>query len=747
MIHAALPKYLWGEVVMATSHILNMSPTRSSNDVPVNVWQRACAGSSAHLSDHSFLRVIGCQALMHIPKSHRRKLDACAKDLIHVGYEPGSKSYRLWDPTLKKIIVSRDVTFNESSFPLRTPSIHQIPLEDDESDDESLCHTVTPHPVSPDTTRYSSSSLPLPIPAPLSPPLVPSPSPVILTAPATAPPPSIRPVRSVRAPARYGNVVSYAAVTRGVTDADNPTYAQAMASPDADQWRAAMKVEFESLVSHSVGRLIKRPSNANVLGGMWRFKRKRDATGAISKYKARWVILGNHQIHGIDYFDTYASVGVKESLMTLYALTASEDLEMESFDIITAFLTGSMDVPVHSVQVKGFEDQSKDILLLDQSIYGAKQAHRQFNVKLKANLASIGFNSTEVDDSLYSKWVGKDFVHIHMHVDDGLVISNNPALVKQTRYSLSQLYDVKWNTQPTEHLGIKIHRDRPRRIIHLSQESYLQHVLDRFGMEHSNPVSTPMLNSARLSSASAEDAAAHSEFPYREIVGCLNHAAVNTRPDISHAVSQLAQHSSCYGSIHVTAAKHLLRYIKGTLERGLVFKQHSVSPRLLSGYADADYANDVDTRKSTTGYTITVGGFTVCWRSRRKQSVALSTTEAEYMAMGDCAKHLLWFRRLLFILTMQHSPTTPIHTIPSSVFNDNNGAIFLSKEGAINARSKHINIRHHFLRDLVKDKLISPAMIDTKEIPADYLTKAANSTVLNRCRVLVGNVGLDEAMS
>lgn len=159
-----------------------------------------------------------------------------------------------------------------------------------------------------------------------------------------------------------------------------------------------------------------------------------------------------------------------------------------------------MDVPVHSVQVKGFEDESRDVLLLDQSIYGAKQAHRQFNSTLKSKLASIGFHSTEIDDSLYSKWVGTDFVHIHMHVDDGLVVSNSKDLISQTRASLSDLYDVKWNSNPTEHLGIKIARDRQRRLLHLSQESYLQNVLDRFGMENSNPVSSPLLNSTQLDS-------------------------------------------------------------------------------------------------------------------------------------------------------------------------------------------------------------------------------------------------------
>lgn len=381
MIHASIPKFLWGKVMLATSHILNMSPTRLTDDIPVDSWQRACAGSGAHLSDHMFLRVLGCQAPMHVPKSQRRKLDSCAKDLIHIGYKAGSKSYRLWDPDTRRIIVSQNVTFNKSHFPLRDISNYI----DDNNDDDNLFQPATNEP----GESTLSGSPPLD-PSATSPILSPPSSSPTVPAPPVLPTPSVPscPVRRTQAPQRYGNAISYAAGTRGSHDADNPTHAQAMASPDAEQWRTAMKVEFDLLVSHSVGRLIKRPSHANMLGGMWCFKRKRDTSGAITKYKARWVILGNHQIHGIDYFDTYASAGVQESLMTLHALAASEDLELACFDIITAFLTGSMDVLVHSGQVEGFEDQSKDILLLDQSIYGAKQAHRQFNITLKTKLAS-----------------------------------------------------------------------------------------------------------------------------------------------------------------------------------------------------------------------------------------------------------------------------------------------------------------------------------------------------------------------
>lgn len=155
---------------------------------------------------------------------------------------------------------------------------------------------------------------------------------------------------------------------------------------------------------------------------------------------------------------------------------------------------------------------------------------------------------------------------------------------------------------------------------------------------------------------------------------------------------------------------------------------------------DADYANDVDTRRSATGYTITVGGSTVCWRSRQQHTVALSTTEAEYMAMGDCVKHLLWFLRLLYVLTMEPVSPTLIHTPLTTVFNDNNGAVFLRKEAAVNSRCKNIGVHHHLIRDLVKDNVILLAMIDTKEMPADYLTKVASSPLLDRCYFLVGNL-------
>lgn len=737
MIHANLPVHLWGEVVSATSHILNLTPSSITKDSPVNKWMAHTVDGGGHMADISFLRVIGCAAYAHIHNDERRKLDAKAVPKVLVGYEPNSKAYRPYDTSTTLVMISRDVTFIESVFPLRHQQQHdQVchtdnPIEDFWFPRDEIPHTLpTVQPSLDDTPSTTSSNMKHPQDSSTKTPAVGNSAP--------------RPSRNIKPIERLGNLQTYAAVASGKHDEDNPTYEQAMKGPDKEHWMQAMKDEYCSFVQHRVGRLVKRTNDMNVVGGMWRLKRKRNTLGEITAYKARWVILGNRQIKGIDFMKTYASVVVKESLYAMLSLAASDDLEFEAFDIKTAFLTGTNEMPVHTAQMKGFNDNSGDILVLDQAVYGTRQAHRQFNATLKEKYASIGLHSSEVDDSLYSRWVGKSFVHIHMHVDDGAVISNDIDLLRSVQKSIHQIYEVKWHAKPTEHLGVRITRDRAARTIHLSQENYLTDVLERFGMSDSKPVITPISPCVHLVPASADDHEECKGFPYLEIIGSLNHASVDTQPDISYAVSTLAQFSTSYGTDHITAIKHLMWYIKGNVDRGVSFRATSTSSHILQAYADADYANDASHRRSVTGYTINLGGSTVCWRTRRQKSVALSTTEAEYMAMADCSKHIVWFRKLIYVLSHSRPIPTDILMPPSALFNDNNGAVFLSQEAAVNSRSKHIDIRHHYIRELVKNEIICPTQIDTKAMPADYLTKAATKPVLDTCRKLVGNLSLEE---
>lgn len=220
MIHASAPNHLWGEFVMATSHILNLSPSTSINDLPIKIWNSG-NNSGTHPANVSFLRVLGCRAYTHIPKSQRRKLDPTAFETVHVGYKAGAKAYRLWDPQAGRISISRDVIFDESVFPMRKAPIEQNAQPDDDNDEYDKHATHVIPPPAPDTATLDAPPHPV------------SESP---SGAATTPATHVRPTCNTRPPTRYGNVVSYAAATAHVADPDNPTYSQAMSGLEKDEW-------------------------------------------------------------------------------------------------------------------------------------------------------------------------------------------------------------------------------------------------------------------------------------------------------------------------------------------------------------------------------------------------------------------------------------------------------------------------------------------------------------------------------
>lgn len=403
---------------------------------------------------------------------------------------------------------------------------------------------------------------------------------------------------------------------------------------------------------------------------------------------------------------------------------------MQSFDIKTAFLNGTMSHDVYVRQVTGFRDpqRPKHVWSLNKSLYGTCQAHREFNEDLDVKLKKLGFIPSPVDNSLYTLREGSMFIHITMHVDDGMTFSNDPQFLEKFRKNIQQFYKVKWNESPSLHLGIHITRDRKRRTIHLDQEHYCNTMLERFNLLDCNSVRTPLPQNVHLYTPT--DGESEEIEQYRAAVGMLNFLSIQTRPDIAFSVSYLARFNSRHNSSHWTAVKHLLRFVRGTMQRGLDFGTQRGRDVLIKGYADADYAGDVDTRRSTTGFVYFVRGSLVSWKSRRQPSVTLSTTEAEYMAIGDCAKHGLWLSRLLEHIIGDITIDVPIQ-LPLS--NDNQGAVFLCNEASVNNKSKHIAIRHHFIQELVRDGKISVSHVSTKEMPADVLTKTVGPIIMDNC--------------
>lgn len=366
-------------------------------------------------------------------------------------------------------------------------------------------------------------------------------------------------------------------------------------------------------------------------------------------------------------------------------------------------------------------------MLLNKSLYGTYRAHREFNDDFDKKMRLLGFNVCPVENSLYTLRSGSSFIHIPMHVDDGMAFSNDKALLAQFREGLKNHYKFRWNEDPTLHLGIHISRDRAKRTITLDQSHYCAKMLDRFNLSNCNEVKTPLPSNIQLHTPIVDESEEIEE--YQAAVGMLNFLSVQTRPDIGFSVGYLARFNSRHNKTHWSAVKHLLRYIKATSHYGITFGGGETD-KIIEGFAEADYAGDSDTRRSTTGFVFFVFGSLVSWRSRRQPSVTLSTTEAEYMAIGDCAKHGLWLCRLLEHFIVGAKISIPI-VLPIS--NDNQGAVFLCNEASVNNRSEHIDIRHDFIRELIREGKLSVSHVSTKEMPADILTKPVGPLILQSC--------------
>jgi hypothetical protein len=306
---------------------------------------------------------------------------------------------------------------------------------------------------------------------------------------------------------------------------------------------------------------------------------------------------------------------------------------------------------------------------------------------------SQGLEPTQADLCIYRR-VSKDSVLlVSIHVDDQLIACNSRSELDTFKSKLNKRFECSDGGPVNYFLGFNVFRDRKQRKLWVSQEHYVESVLERFGMDQATPNKAPLPSGYRPVMATDEEHALAKHEEYPAIVGSLMYAATITRPDIAQAVGLLARTATKWNMQHVHAAKHLLRYLQGTTDLCLTFDATS-SKRVVLGYADADWGGCLDTRRLTTGYLFKTFGGPVAWKSRRQPTTALSTAEAKYMASSDAARQAIWLRRLLSDLGELPAP------LP--ILNDNNACIQLSKNPVHHDRSKHIDMRRHFLRDRVR---------------------------------------------
>ncbi|KAM1054407.1 hypothetical protein PS2_001749 [Malus domestica] len=470
------------------------------------------------------------------------------------------------------------------------------------------------------------------------------------------------------------------------------TYEEARAHNDSDKWMKAMESEMDSLSKNDTYELVELPKGRKALKNKWVFKLKRDDN--MTRYKARLVVKGFGQKKGVDFDEIFSPVVKMTSIRVILGMTASMDLELEQLDVKTAFLHGNLEEEIYMEQPKGFEVKGKENLVckLKKSLYGLKQAPRQWNKK---------FNSF-------------------------MIVGQDASMIKKLKEELSKSFDMKDLGPAKQILGMEIIHDRKSKKLWLSQEKYVERVLERFNMKAAKPVSSPLANHIKLSKESCpktyEEKEKMAVVPYSSAVGSIMYAMVCTRPDIAHAVGVVSRFLSNPGKDHWEAVKWILRYLKGTSKMCLCF---GGSKPILEGFTDADMGGDLDGRKSTSGYLFTFAGGAVSWQSKLQKCVALSTTEAEYIAATEACKELLWLKQFLQELGLKQSDY--------GIYCDSQSALDLSKNTTYHSRTKHIDIRYHWIRDAIENKLLQLKKIHTDNNSSDMLTKVVTKSKLEFC--------------
>ena len=522
------------------------------------------------------------------------------------------------------------------------------------------------------------------------------------------PEPASRPTRDRKAPERYGEWVYLSR-----SSVEPTSVSEAMNGSNSDKWSDAMSEEMESLHEHDVWDYCELPKGRKAVGSKWVFKEKVGSDGTTERYKARLVAQGYTQRHGLDYDETFSPVARAESVRTIMALAAKHNMVVHQMDVKTAFLNGKLEEEVYMKQPEGFikEGQEHLVCKLKKAIYGLKQASRCWNATLHEGLCDIGFTQSTNDPCVYTSVGPEGLVIIAVHVDDLIIAGETEQSVQSVKSTIGDRYKVKDLGELKYVLAINVNQHHDG--IWIGQPGYTRKVLERFNMMDCKSVSTPADPSTKLMKACESDELFDKEL-YQSAVGSLLYLSVWTRPDIAYAVGNAAKFCAEPTKDHWTAVKRIMRYLRGTMDLGLQYVRND--EKSCEGYSDADWAGDTNDRKSTSGYVFQIAGAPISWRSKRQNCVALSTAEAEYVALANAAQEAVWLQSLLQDLQDDSEKPMIIH-------EDNQAAISMSKNQQYHGRAKHIDIKYHYIRELVADKCVMLKYCPTESMIADILTK------------------------
>lgn len=471
-------------------------------------------------------------------------------------------------------------------------------------------------------------------------------------------------------------------------------------------WKRAIDEELESLKENRTWTVVNGiPSGFKAINSMWLFSIKDGES--VPRYKARLVAKGCSQRYGFDYHETFAPVAKMTSIRTILSIAVVKGMLIHQMDVKTAFLNGKLNEEVY-MKLPTDESGERVFCRLNRSIYGLKQASRSWNQRFDEVVKKLSFNRLRSDTCVY---VSNDVaLYIVLYVDDILIAGMDSVRIEEIKQELSQRFRMKDLGEVKTFLGLEIERDFSSKQMKISQKNYVQKILCRFGMENCNSISTPMGPNENW----MKNDDPPTEQPYKALLGCLQYLALISRPDISSAVSILSRFQSCATERHWSGLKRVLRYLRGTTELYMLFDAHEDNVAL-QGYADADFAKQFDDRKSNSGHIFQVFGNMVSWATKRQQTVSLSSTEAEFVSLCNAAKEGIWLSSLLGEMG--------IATGTFTIYEDNVPCISIAEEPREHQRSKHIDIKYMFLRDMIQAKKLRVKYVPTSEQLADIFTK------------------------
>jgi hypothetical protein len=680
LIDAGLPNKYWGEAVTTANHLQNLLPIADRPKTPYEYWE----GVEPKLTH---IRRFGCKAYAVTPTVRTQKLDQKAQKFTFVGYAEGTKGYRLLNTENDKITISRDVVFMEGDPHQSNPWNNGKPDEMKKTINEEVDISTNEHTVKDNDTTTSSEQQ------------------------RTEAETEVR--RSSRIIKRPQRLIETANVAAEIIEPK--TFDEANCCNESAEWRKAMEGEICCLKQNGTWSLQELPEGKTAIGCKWVYKAKTDNEGNVTKYKARLVAQGFSQKFGEQYDEVFAPVAKPETFRLLLTIAGQRRLCVKHYDIQSAYLNGDLSHEVYMKQPEGYHEGDENLVCkLNKSLYGLKQGAVEWNRKLHDILTRNNFTRSQNDACLYSKRVKNDWMYICIHVDDLIVASTTTTLYRTFEEQMNEILVMKDLGDVKQYLGLQIERDE-NGVFLLHQTNYINKKLREFGLSDSKPSKIPLdpgYQKQQLQQPDMKD-----KEVYRQAIGSLLYLATNTRPDIAVSTSILARKVSNPSEADWTETKRVFKYLNYTKDKKLKLGNAlQWDDMQLTGYADADWGGDSTERKSNSGYIFKFLGAPIVWASRKQTLVALSSTEAEYIALSEAAQEAVCLRRLLTDFDQQIIG-------PTVIYEDNQSCIKLLQDERSSHRTKHIATKYHFVRDLFRCGEIDVKYCPSENMTADILTK------------------------